>query len=109
MKVPGKPRFATKCPDPRSALELAANNDYVAIGGHFMAEKHLEAGILVSPIPHALVFESRVVLICSKGQEVSDRILWLRNALHASADKDRRRVKDFELFDYDGNTVPSLV
>ncbi len=109
MKIPGEPAYATTWSSPRTALELAANGDYVAISGHFLAEKYLEAGTLVAPIPHALVYVSRVWLICPHGQESSAGVKWLRELLHTSADRMRQRAAEFELFDYDGNILPSLL
>lgn len=109
MKVPFDSSYATTCPDSRTALELAAKGNYVAICGHFLAEKYLAAGSLVSPFPHALVYVSRVWLICPHGMENSDNVQWLRDLLHASADRIREHVKGFNLFGYDGNTIPSIV
>lgn len=108
LNLPGEPDYATACENPRLALELAAAGEYVTIGGHFHAEKYLAAGTLVSPLPYAIVYVSRIWLLCKRGQENSDEVKWLRDILHADADRIRARAEGFEFFDYDGNIVPSL-
>lgn len=109
MKLPGEPAYATTCENPRLALELAATGKYVAIGGHFHAEKYLAAGTLVSPLPYAIVYVSRIWLLCQRGRENSDGVKWLRDLLHADADRIRVRAEGFKCFDYNGNNVPCLV
>lgn len=76
-------------------MEVAAKSNYMAMGGFFFAEKHLEARSLVSPISKAIVMISRLWLICAKGREDSDEILWLRETLHASAEMIRERVNGY--------------
>lgn len=105
LNLPPVDEFAATCPETATALELASKTNHVAIGGYFVATKYLQAGSLVSPIPKAVMPRSRFWLVCAKGRECSDEIRWLRDVLHASAERLFESAGCTEFFELDGNLV----
>lgn len=100
------PNFAMTCIDTPTALEMASETNFVAIG--FPIEKHIKSRSLVYPIKRAIVTKSRNWFICPKGRENTDEILWLREAFHTGAEKLRQSVADVEMFELDGTPARTL-
>ncbi len=109
LNLPPVDAFAATCPETATALELASQTNHVAIGGYFVAAKYLQAGSLVSPIPKAVMPKSRFWLVCAKGRECSDEIRWLRDVLHASAERLFESAGGTEFFELDGSSVESRI
>lgn len=109
MGLPPVTDFAVSCPETGSALELASTTNFVAIGGYFVAAKYLRAGSLVAPIPKAVVPRSRFWLMCPKGRERDEGIIWLREALAVSVERLMEGVKGVEVFELDGRPVGKMV
>ncbi len=100
-----EPNFAMTCSDSPTAMELAFDTDYVAMG--FPFHKHIDSGKLVFPLKSGVMPLSQNWFVCAKGMEDTDEMIWLREAFHTRADAIRERSRSFVLFELDGRLRPN--
>lgn len=97
--------FEMVCADTLTAVDMAVETGHIAIGGYFVAEDHLISGRLVAPFDVAICPKTRLWFMCQKGRETEPEMVWLRDAIQASAARLNARAATLSLFDVRGQRL----
>ena len=93
-------QFEMVCADTITAIDMALETGFVAMGGYFVAREHLASGRLVAPFDIAVCPRSQFWFICERGRETEPEMRALRNALQESASRLRNTAGNMKMLDF---------
>lgn len=95
-------KYEMVCADTITAIDMAVETGYIAIGGYFAATEHLASGRLVAPFDSAVCPQSQFWFMCESGREFEPDMLLFRNALKDCASHLKMSAGNLKMFDFHG-------
>ncbi|MCK0143614.1 LysR family transcriptional regulator [Aliiroseovarius sp. F20344] len=95
-------QYEMVCADTITAIDMAVETGYIAIGGYFAALEHVASGRLVAPFNTAVCPKSQFWFVCEKGRELEPEILSFRNAVKDCATRLKASFDDLVMFNFRG-------